>query len=500
MLRPILLASKLAIACGLAIALAPHPVCGQSFLNRLEDQLGNAQGAGDAAAADADATLGKGYLGLEPDETDQSGRGVKVIRVTTGAPADQGGLKAQDTITAINGTPIRELDDLDKVLAASSVGSRLTMTIVRAGQTQSKTVTLGHRPGSNPAAENPGEAPPMPETTTPSLPTGGGLLTPPSSTPPASTPPSLVPPAAPSLTPPATTRPGTTRPDTTRPGTTLPGSTVPGSTLPGTIPPAGDPLAPAGDLPGSTDPEPGLTLPAPPASTVPGSTLPGSALPSAGDPADPALETPPSAGAFDPSGGALSPNTGAASRPSLGIKVVALNDTTRLQYSVRSPVRQGALIVDVRPSGPADTAGLPLGGVIVSVDGALVKDDQDLVEAVSAARPGQEIELRYYQEEQLATKTVRLGSLAAVGTAPVPSVPAARPGLYPGAPADGPLTRRFEGLVDPALRESPEAPVGSTIMDPRRVAEMYEELKALKDKVQALEDKVRQLEGGRGAP
>jgi hypothetical protein len=62
------------------------------------------------------------------------------------------------------------------------------------------------------------------------------------------------------------------------------------------------------------------------------------------------------------------------------------------------------------------------------------------------------------------------------------------------------MTRRFEGLVDPALRDSPEAPIGSTIMDPRRVAEMYEELKALKDKVQALEDKVRQLEGGRGAP
>jgi membrane-associated protease RseP (regulator of RpoE activity) len=493
---PILLASKLAIFCGFAIALAPHPVRGQSLLNRLEDQLGSAaQGAAAAPAADAEATLGKGYLGLEPDENDQSGRGVKVIRVTTGAPADQGGLKAQDTITAINGTPIRELEDLDKVLAASSVGTRLTMTIVRAGQTQSKTVTLGHRPGSNPAAENPGEAPPMPETESPpSLPTGGGLSTPPALTPPASTPPASTPPAStpPSLIPPAT--PSLTPPSTTRPGTALPGATFPSTTPPASTPPAGDPLAPAGDLPGSTDPEPGLTLPAPPGSTVPGSTVPG-----AGGLTDPALETPPSAGTTDPSGGALSPIPGAAGRPSLGIKVVPLNDTTRLQYSVRSPARQGAVIVDVRPGGPADAVGLPLGGVIVSVDGALVKDDQDLVEAVSTASPGQEIELRYYQEERLATKTVRLGSLAAVGAAPAPSTPLARPGLYPGA-TDGPMTRRFEGLVDPALRDSPEAPIGSTIMDPRRVAEMYEELKALKDKVQALEDKVRQLEGGRGAP
>jgi membrane-associated protease RseP (regulator of RpoE activity) len=484
MRRSILLVTKLAMALGsamavgCAIALTPQLACGQTFLNRLEDQLGSA-----APAADAESTVGNGYLGLEPDETDQSGRGVKIIRVTPGAPADQGGLKAQDTITAINGTPIRELGDLDKVLDASSVGTRLSMTIVRAGQTQSKTVTLGRRPGSNPAADNPGEAPPMPETTPPSsLPTGGGLSNSPAATPPSLTPPALTPP---SLTPPALTPPAAT----------LPESSPPATSNPATLPPAGDPLARSGDLPGRTETEPGLTLPAPPTGTLPDGTLPDSTLPeSAGD----AL---PSAGSPEPGASGLSPSLGTG-RPSLGIKVVPLNDTTRLQYSVRSPARQGAVIVDVRPGGPADAVGLPLGGVIVSVDGALVKDDQDLVEAISIARPGQEVELRYYQEERLATKSVRLGSLAAVGTAPAPAVaaPPARAGLYPGGGADGPMARRFEELVDPALRDNPEAPLGSTIMDPRRVAEMYEELKALKDKVQALEDKVRQLEGGRGAP
>ena len=55
------------------------------------------------------------------------------------------------------------------------------------------------------------------------------------------------------------------------------------------------------------------------------------------------------------------------SRPSLGISVVDVTDLTRRRFAVT--VNTGAVITQIRAGSPAARAGLPLGGVIVSVNG-----------------------------------------------------------------------------------------------------------------------------------
>ena len=82
--------------------------------------------------------------------------------------------------------------------------------------------------------------------------------------------------------------------------------------------------------------------------------------------------------------------------------------------------RRGAYISAVKPGSPAAIAGLPVGGVIVQVDGRSINSDDDLIAAIRAARPGQEIELTYYDGDRLGRKSVRL---AEAGASPPSSTP-----------------------------------------------------------------------------
>jgi serine protease Do len=89
-------------------------------------------------------------------------RGVLVGEVTSGGPADKAGLHGSDkqadvngqqvqvggdVIVAINGQPVKEFDDLVIYLARStSVGDKITLTILRGGQEKTVDVTLAARP------------------------------------------------------------------------------------------------------------------------------------------------------------------------------------------------------------------------------------------------------------------------------------------------------------------------------------------------------------------
>src|SRR5262245_50986452 len=66
---------------------------------------------------------GTGYLGVVPDEELADHRGVPLITVKPGAPADIAGLMPGDVITSINKQPCRGVDDLDAALAKSTAGS-----------------------------------------------------------------------------------------------------------------------------------------------------------------------------------------------------------------------------------------------------------------------------------------------------------------------------------------------------------------------------------------
>jgi S1-C subfamily serine protease len=98
----------------------------------------------------------------EASGLDQTQRGALVIEVTPGGPADEAGIQGSnqaaqengqalpvggDIITAINGQPLDEFDDLVSYLISSTeVGQTITLTVIRDGQTQDVPVTLQARP------------------------------------------------------------------------------------------------------------------------------------------------------------------------------------------------------------------------------------------------------------------------------------------------------------------------------------------------------------------
>jgi serine protease Do len=60
--------------------------------------------------------------------------GVLIEQVTKGGPAEKGGLKGEDIITAINGQPVKDGDDLMGRVADTPVGNSLTLTVDRDGK------------------------------------------------------------------------------------------------------------------------------------------------------------------------------------------------------------------------------------------------------------------------------------------------------------------------------------------------------------------------------
>src|SRR5262245_51331680 len=114
----------------LAMALAGVQLSAQESLRKLEGTLQPPASPAGAAAPTAGSAPGTGgatttqlpgYLGASVDETPELGKGVLVTGVKKGAPSELGGLKEGDVVVGINGKPCRKLDDLDAVLAQSTI-------------------------------------------------------------------------------------------------------------------------------------------------------------------------------------------------------------------------------------------------------------------------------------------------------------------------------------------------------------------------------------------
>ena len=95
------------------------------------------------------------------------------------------------------------------------------------------------------------------------------------------------------------------------------------------------------------------------------------------------------------------------SQPTLGISVADVNELTRRRFGV--VVESGAVISQIREGTPAALAGLPLGGVIVSINGKRIGSANDIVELIRAFRPGEEIEVTYFEGDRIGRKKIRLG-------------------------------------------------------------------------------------------
>jgi S1-C subfamily serine protease len=63
--------------------------------------------------------------------------------VTSGSPADKGGLKAGDVLVEFAGRKITGLDDFDLALRRVSAGDTVDITALRAGKPVKLKVTLG---------------------------------------------------------------------------------------------------------------------------------------------------------------------------------------------------------------------------------------------------------------------------------------------------------------------------------------------------------------------
>ena len=58
---------------------------------------------------------------------------VEVVEVVEGSPAAQAGLRAEDLIVAMAGTPVESADDLQRLMAGELIGERVSATVVRDG-------------------------------------------------------------------------------------------------------------------------------------------------------------------------------------------------------------------------------------------------------------------------------------------------------------------------------------------------------------------------------
>ena len=95
-------------------------------------------------------------------------RGALVEEVTSGGPAEKAGLQGSnkpvtilgqptnvggDVITAIDGQPVKSMDDLIAYLTDNTeVGQKITLTILRSGNEKQIDVTLGTRPAQTPSS------------------------------------------------------------------------------------------------------------------------------------------------------------------------------------------------------------------------------------------------------------------------------------------------------------------------------------------------------------
>ncbi len=71
--------------------------------------------------------------------------------------------------------------------------------------------------------------------------------------------------------------------------------------------------------------------------------------------------------------------------------------------------KNGVLVQQVQPGGPADKAGIKAGDIITTIDGRSIKDGDDLVNEIASRRPGSTIRLGYLRDGKPVDTTVTIG-------------------------------------------------------------------------------------------
>ena len=117
-------------------------------------------------AGPAQRSADPGYLGMITSDRQQGGRGVRVMHVDRGSPADEAGIKEGDMIIGIGDRPIAFTADMREALRGVQPGSKVTFKVDRAGSTKEREITLGTRPAQTeqklPFGHIPEDLPPPP--------------------------------------------------------------------------------------------------------------------------------------------------------------------------------------------------------------------------------------------------------------------------------------------------------------------------------------------------
>ncbi len=71
--------------------------------------------------------------------------------------------------------------------------------------------------------------------------------------------------------------------------------------------------------------------------------------------------------------------------------------------------KNGVLVQEVQPGGPAEKAGLKPGDIITTIDGRPIKDGDDLVNEIASRRPGSTTRLGYMRDGKQGDATVTIG-------------------------------------------------------------------------------------------
>ena len=82
-------------------------------------------------------------------------RGVLIRGVMPGEPADQSGMRADDVLVAVDGTPLDTPRDLQRVVSSTPVGKRVRVRLLREGRETELEVTIGLYKEREPVKETP---------------------------------------------------------------------------------------------------------------------------------------------------------------------------------------------------------------------------------------------------------------------------------------------------------------------------------------------------------
>ena len=171
-LTRIVIVAAVGVGWGLATV---RPAAAQATLDELEKRIRQEleqQPAQERQAAEQPAAAPRrepGYLGLVADDKNDRGRGVRILEVRPGGPADKAGLKPGDLITGLGGMRLRQMSEMALILKQVRPGGSVRFEVLRDGQKQQMELTAVGRPPAEAipapppdAAELPAAEPPQP--------------------------------------------------------------------------------------------------------------------------------------------------------------------------------------------------------------------------------------------------------------------------------------------------------------------------------------------------